>query len=111
MLLSWSCSGSPTTPSRFVSGFIGSWQNVDSQTRGLPQIVVRTQGGLLYVHTWGACVPINCDWSEVQAQEPTSGTLSASFGFGLQLDTQTLTIAAKGQLQSITHTHFTDGSR
>jgi hypothetical protein len=110
LLLSWSCSGSPTARSRFFSVFIGSWQNADSQTRGLPQIVIRSQSGLVYVHTWGACVPINCDWGEVQAQQPSSGTLSASFNSGFQLDSQTLTISANGHLQSVTHTHFADGS-
>ena len=107
LLLVPSCGGSPLLPSN-TSQFVGMWQNVDPQTRGLPQINIRTQGSAVYVHAFGSCVPILCDWGEVSATS-TGGTLQAVFNLSGQIDTQTL-ILSNGQLQSTVHTHFIDGS-
>jgi hypothetical protein len=110
LLLSSSCGGSgsnPLDPSN-TSQFVGMWQNVDLQTRGLPQISIRTQGGTVYVHSWGSCVPTYCDWGEVAATS-TSGVLQAVYNLSIEVDTQTLTLS-NGQLQSAVHEHFIDGS-
>jgi hypothetical protein len=107
LLLSSSCGGSPLVPSN-TSQFVGMWQNVDPQTRGLVQVNIRTQGTTVYVHPFGSCVPISCDWGEVSASV-TGGTLQAVFNLTFEIDTQTLTLS-NGQLQSTVHTHFIDGS-
>jgi hypothetical protein len=107
LLLVPSCGGSPLGPSN-AAQFVGLWQNVDPQTRGLTQINVSTQGNSVYVHAWGSCIPTYCDWGEMSAN-PTGGTLQVGWNQGFQIVTQTLTLS-NGQLQSTIHGHFIDGS-
>lgn len=90
-----------------TSQFVGLWQNVNSQTANVAPISIRTQGNLMYVHSWGACVPTYCDWGEVTATS-SGGTLQAVFNLTGQIDTETLALS-NGQLQSALHIHFTDG--
>jgi len=84
------------------------WQNVNPQTLGLPQISIRTQGNVVYVHAWGSCVPTLCDWGEVTATS-TSGNLQAVYDQSIAIRTMTLTLS-NGQLQSDVHSHYIDGS-
>jgi len=44
---------------------VGTWTNCDKHTRNLVRIVIRSVGGKLHVHAFGACTPTPCDWGEV----------------------------------------------
>lgn len=108
--MSLACGGTPTTPSN-VSGFVGTWLNVDAQTRDIPQIVIRTDRDVVYVHAWGSCVPQFCDWGEVAATSAANGALQVVWNLPpVSIANQTLTLLPNGQLQSALHTHFVDGS-
>ena len=103
-------SSSPTAPLvNPTAAFVGMWQNVDAQTRSIPQIQISVQGNQVIVHTWGACFPTYCDFGQTTAQSSSSGTLSVTWQLGFEIDTQSLTISG-GQLHSALHTHFVDGS-
>jgi hypothetical protein len=89
---------------------VGSWLNIDPQTRGLPQITINMQVNAVTVHAYGSCVPTYCDWGIVGATESADGALHVVWNAGFEITTQTLTISSNGQLVSAAHTHFTDGS-
>jgi len=107
LLLSSSCGSSPLAPSN-TSQFVGMWENVNPQTQGLPQISIRTQGNVVYVHAWGSCVPTLCDWGEVTATS-AGGNLQVVYDQSIAVRTMTLTLS-NGQLQSDVHSHYIDGS-
>jgi peroxiredoxin/outer membrane lipoprotein-sorting protein len=61
---------------------VGTWLSRDSSTRGVTQIVITNENGVLRAHSWsGACAPTDCDWgvTEVTLNE---GTLMATFNEG-----------------------------
>ncbi len=109
--LSAACGGNPTNASAVTdaAAFLGTWQNVDSQTGSIPQIVITMQGSQLGVHAYGACVPTLCDWGQLVVPAPSNGMLSLTWQPGFDVSTQVLTVV-NGQLHSTLHTHFTDGS-
>jgi hypothetical protein len=77
--------------------FTGSWRNVDSSTRGVTQLKITyecsdvrycdaqtgrcTSGSSGYfLRAYGACVPRDCDWGQVQATTyPIITTISSLF--------------------------------
>src|ERR1700683_2902196 len=66
----------------FTNQLVGTWLNCDSSTRGVTQIVITNENGVLRGHSWsGACTPTDCDWgvTEVTLSE---GTLPATFNVG-----------------------------
>lgn len=103
-----------TSPSSAVpaSAFVGSWQNVDPNTRHIPQLQIRVDGGTIYVHAYGACVPAYCDWGEASAPVPNtaSAPFTVNWSVSFETDRMTLTASPDGTLQTTTSTHFTDGS-
>jgi Fe-S cluster biogenesis protein NfuA len=107
VLFASACGSNSLSPSG-ASQFVGSWQNVNAQSGGVPQITIRSQDNVVYVHSWGACSPTLCDWGEVSATS-MSGKLQAVYNFSFEVNTQTLTVA-NGQLVSIVQIHRTDGS-
>lgn len=42
--------------------FKGEWINTDTQ--GIPRIVIRKGGDVWKIHAWGRCTPDPCDWGE-----------------------------------------------
>lgn len=51
-----------------ASGFAGSWQNVDRNTRGLTRVDIVRAGAGYRVRAWGRCHPRDCDWGSAPAQ-------------------------------------------
>ncbi len=68
ILLSLFCTSSAvggyTTP---LERYAGTWSNVDQRTRGIVKLQVQVESGKVFVHAWGKCHPVNCDWGRVQA--------------------------------------------
>jgi hypothetical protein len=61
---------------------VGTWLGRDSSTRGVTQIVITNENGVLRAHSWsGACAPTDCHWgvTEVTLNE---GTPMATFNEG-----------------------------
>lgn len=89
--------------------FVGSWTNVDANTRGMTRAEI-TKGGddTLTVHTWGKCHPTDCDHGAVTV--PFTGnptTVVQNFSFM----TTTLTITEEaGELKIVSDNRFTDGT-
>ena len=53
-------------PRDFVNQLTGTWINHDSATMGVTQIVIANENGALHVHAWGACTPLDFDWSAAE---------------------------------------------
>jgi len=101
------------SPTVGVSRLNGDWQNVDPNTRGIVEIVVKG----MKIHPYGKCHPTACDWGTIKAK-----------GFASSVDAQdvsrlvakkhnsfdqveiTLSLEADGRLRVESFTHFTDGS-
>lgn len=47
---------------------LGTWVNVDHQTRDLVRVVIATKGNEITVHAFGACHPNPCDWQVVDGR-------------------------------------------
>ncbi len=108
---STACGSNPTAPAMTTTAaaFVGTWQNVDSQTPSMPQIIISMQGSQLVVHAYGSCFPVNCDWGQMTVPLPTNGTVSVVWPTSFNVVTQSMTIVGT-QLRSALHTHFTDSS-
>ena len=107
------CSDStPTSPSNTASAFVGAWNNVDPNTRDIPQLQIRVVGNTIYVHGYGACVPTLCDWGEASAPAPTAATAGVQVNWVFFFETiqLTLTLSSDGVLHAVAVNHFTDNS-
>ena len=45
---------------------LGTWVNVNHETRDLVRVVIATKGKEIVVHAFGACQPNPCDWGQVE---------------------------------------------
>jgi len=104
----------------------GKWVNTDSNTRSLTRIELRfvcqdqvlngqpyPPGPPWYVHVWGKCVPTDCDWGEVGAQQLGSGHIFAFYdqGFAKRFVFARMSQFRPGQLWVWTWTDFTSAGR
>ena len=109
-------STTPTAPQSTVvtaDTFVGTWTNIDPQTRTIPRITIRSEADRIYVHGFGACVPTNCDWGEACAPrtDASSGTFTVNWDFGFETTRLTLTLASPaGRLLTTAFEHYTDNS-
>lgn len=104
--------GDKTVSASFRSAldpFLGTWVNVNPNTRNIPQIqVTQTSATTATLHVWGACTPSWCDWGTTTATL-SNGELHAFYDQGFS--TQTIRITqVNGQLIVYDHCHFTDNS-
>lgn len=102
-----------------IGQFTGSWQNIDSNTRGVTKLVITENGGKVSLQAWGKCHPQDCDWGKVPAflyapsvsSNPMQNgrAISAMFDKGFS---QTLLIVrpSGNRLRVEVYTHFTDNS-
>ena len=42
--------------------FVGTWKNVDQNTRGVTKVRIIKRGQNMFIRTWGSCSPSDCDW-------------------------------------------------
>jgi len=47
-----------------LDDFVGTWKNVDLNTRGITTLKIKADGPDVIVHVWGKCHPKDCDWGE-----------------------------------------------
>jgi peroxiredoxin/outer membrane lipoprotein-sorting protein len=70
----------PVSPDS-TNQLVGTWVNHDSANPGVTEIVISDENAVLRAHSWGACVPMDCDYgvTEVTLEK---GTLTAIFKTG-----------------------------
>jgi hypothetical protein len=95
-------------PSSSIDTYVGTWTNVDVDTRGITRLVVTRQGNDLVFNAFGKCHPRDCNWGKVKVPfqgEPLVVPYSKSFA-----ETR-LSLSTAGQLLEVRRkTHFTDNS-
>jgi beta-lactam-binding protein with PASTA domain len=81
--------------------FIGTWVNVDTNTRTITKVQIRRDGGQMAIHMWGKCHPTDCDWGEVTApvSDAADGTVNISWDQPSGRKDQTLRMLPSGHLQ------------
>lgn len=101
------------SPQAGASDLNGDWQNVDPNTRGIVEIVIKGTK----VHPFGACHPTACDQGVVKAKSFASSVdssdirrLVAKEHTGFSQVEITLLLEPDGRLRADRFTHFTDGS-
>jgi len=55
--------------------FLGTWKNIDRNTRDITKIVIKAKNNKIYVRPWGSCTPTDCDWgvaSKIYRGDPVS---------------------------------------
>jgi hypothetical protein len=94
----------------FADSLIGNWKNANGPaTPSITRLQFYHVGLLLYVHAYGKCQPVDCDWGSTLVTFPTARPAQAVFRFSFA--TKTLEIVKQGhEVTAETFTHFTDGS-
>lgn len=95
-------------PSPGLQDFIGSWYNVDPNTRGTTRIDIWQERGVMFVHGYGSCSPTDCDWGTVAAHAEGS-SLIAEYEFSFKVSHLTMTLE-NGLLRVYSTHRFTDGT-
>lgn len=95
---------------------LGTWVNVDHQTRDLVRLVIAAKGNEITLHAFGACHPNPCDWQIVDGRvyadsvaNAPAVAFTAQYNFGFAEVSMTGQLF-KGVLFVETYTHFTDQS-
>jgi hypothetical protein len=86
----------------------GAWYNFDPHTRNVTHLSVSSTVRGLFVHTYGACEPTDCDWGNARltvAGAQASTTYHFSFA-----DVAEYLYLSGPFLRVVTSTHFTDNS-
>jgi hypothetical protein len=99
---------------------VGTWVNVNSNTRGIVKIVVGKSGSDITIRAYGACTPDPCDWGKVTGAAYSKAIdSSVAKGFTATYDSGFATDLLTGQLKQTSagprlvvrdFSHFTDGS-
>lgn len=95
---------------------LGTWFNVDKNTRGIPKLELTASGPVLSLHVWGKCHPTFCDWGVVQAKPFADSVcttpvvaFTAQYKFNF-VETLVVGRLEFGALFVETFDHFIDGS-
>jgi hypothetical protein len=56
----------PSTFGAQLSTFVGTWTNIDPNTRGLTTLHIALVGADVKLEAWGKCVPKDCPWGETE---------------------------------------------
>jgi hypothetical protein len=101
-----------------LNSFVGNWQNVDHNTRGVTRLVIHKSP--LKVHAWGKCHPQDCDWGEVDGYayapnvsasvETSAEAVTAVFTTGFSNTLMVLRADGANRLKAEVYTRFTDNS-
>jgi DNA-binding beta-propeller fold protein YncE len=93
-----------------IVSYVGTWINIDVDTRGWTRIEIRQRGDELGYHIYGKCHPTDCDAGEAWAPySPGTQYFNLDSGFATRAFTVTLDLEA--QILNIgSFTHFTDNS-
>ncbi len=99
-----------------ASTMVGTWVNVDRNTRGITKVIITESVNQYEVQAFGSCSPTDCDWGKsalttygdnVQDATHKAGTAQFNPGFAQTL----LTVKQAGnQINLDGFTRFTDNS-
>lgn len=103
------------------TNLLGTWENVDPNTRGIIRIIIANNGaGGITVHPFGACHPNPCDIGQVRALVYSNSvgdgvgmhfTANIKSDFAKTILTGTVRNSPRGpRLRVNSYTKFTDGS-
>ena len=99
-----------------VNPLVGTWVNVDHQTRGMVRLVIAASGNEITLHGFGACSPTPCDWGVVPGlvyADGVTGSNAIAFTGMYTFGFKQTTVVGKlenGALLVKTFDHFTDKS-
>lgn len=93
-----------------LNDFIGNWQNVDRNTRGITRLAIRRRGNSLGIHSWGSCHPTDCDHGETTVAFQ-GNPLIVSREVSFKKEIRTITMLDNGELRVLSDNIFTDGTR
>ena len=104
-----------------ITQFVGRWQNVDAQTRGLTGLEISLDGAKSKIRIFGSCSPRDCDWGETEAvaYAPSiesnlaekAETMTAIYKTSFSVEIVVVRPSKGGGLQAEVFTQFTDKSR
>lgn len=94
-----------------TSLFVGAWVNEDRNTGGGTRAEIGVEMDTVFVHMWGACSPLDCDWGEetTSVSDARDSTLVLSWTFRHKTERHRLTALPDGRLQVVRQAHYTDG--
>lgn len=95
-----------------IDEFIGSWRNLDPDTRHITKVQIRMENNEIFIHMWGKCHPEDCDWGEEKPEsyDSKSRTIFMTWKTGFSIISQQINLLSDGNLQVNSHTHFIDES-
>lgn len=103
-----------------IDGFLGTWVNVDSTTRGITKLRIEKRGTTLRIGAWGKCVPSDCAWgvTEAAAYAPSvrssvdqnAEAMSAVFATAVSKTLLIIHVVGEGSLNLEILTQFIDRS-
>jgi hypothetical protein len=109
----------PPTPTPIVvsaENLVGTWVNIDHETRDLRRLMLALKDNQITVHAFGACQPDPCDWGQVQGRmyaETVASVPGVAFTALYKFEFAEIALNAhlyKGALFVETYTHFIDQS-
>ena len=111
--------GSPSLAG--TSDFVGTWTNVDPNTRSIAYMTVAQDASGLILSVFGKCHPTACPWGPTQArlytqqvgENPASGAIviTGSYDKGFSATEVVLELQGGSRLRYEMFTHFKDNSR
>jgi hypothetical protein len=102
-----------------IGQFVGKWQNVNPNTKGITALEIAVTGTNVTVHAWGQCTPTDCDWGVMPAyayapnvSAPIAASAVAISVVHKESFAERLIIIrpAGSELRVESYTHFTDSS-
>lgn len=91
--------------------FVGTWSNVDSNTRGTTRWIIRKQGSNLVLQGYGSCTPTDCKYDPVTvpATAVDDGVLVFTRESSFAIRRVTLKLDGT-RMRDTTNTRYTDNS-
>ena len=117
VLMSLSLFGLPAQAS--IDDFLGTWNNSDTNTRGITKIIVSRAGDDVSMQVFGSCSPTDCDWGMIAAHVMGPGVSADNMANANSVvavydqnfaDKIIILQPSFGGLQAQALTHFKDGS-
>ena len=104
---------SPTPPAPSTA-LLGTWQNTNSATNNVRDIVITPSGGGIEVDGFGACEPTSCQWGNVpgtvfgtNVSAPVGNSFEAHWNFGFSRTVFLATLTHGVFIQVLTVQEFT----
>jgi peroxiredoxin/outer membrane lipoprotein-sorting protein len=87
---------------------VGEWDNQDSSTGGITQIVIDSnEDGQLRVHVWGKCEPKDCDWGVTEISS-WNGLARTAFDAGFSTTAMEFVLLPDDRLLVVYKSEFKD---